>query len=123
MHDLYTIRAIGVSPGRMIMGFMVATAFLPMWVSNTATLLVPIMGSASIAMGIYPFATIAGACVAASYTFMLPVATPPPQYRGVWHRMYLHPADGEGGVESSLSNSIFDFCSCCLTVSRSRQVR
>lgn len=41
---LYTIRAIGVSPARMIMGFMAATAFLSMWVSNTATamMMVPI---------------------------------------------------------------------------------
>jgi sodium-dependent dicarboxylate transporter 2/3/5 len=28
-------------------------------------------------MGVHPFATIIGACVAASYAFMLPVATPP----------------------------------------------
>ncbi|WP_245180803.1 SLC13 family permease [Haloarcula amylovorans] len=34
---LRTIRAVGTSPGRIILGFMVATAFLSMWVSNTAT--------------------------------------------------------------------------------------
>ncbi|MEF2231755.1 MAG: SLC13 family permease, partial [Pseudodesulfovibrio sp.] len=41
---LYTIKAIGTSPARMILGFMVATAFLSMWVSNTATamMMVPI---------------------------------------------------------------------------------
>ncbi len=43
----------------------------------TATLLVPIMGSAAIAMGVHPFATIISSCVAASCAFMLPVATPP----------------------------------------------
>jgi sodium-dependent dicarboxylate transporter 2/3/5 len=34
---LRTIRAIGTGPSRIILGFMVATAFLSMWVSNTAT--------------------------------------------------------------------------------------
>ncbi|MEF2230581.1 MAG: DASS family sodium-coupled anion symporter, partial [Pseudodesulfovibrio sp.] len=55
------------------------TIFLTEITSNTATatLLVPIMGSAAIAMSIHPFATIVAACVAASYAFMLPVATPP----------------------------------------------
>ena len=55
------------------------TIFLTEITSNTATatLLVPIMGSAAIAMGVHPFATIIGACVAASFAFMLPVATPP----------------------------------------------
>ncbi|SDK96148.1 solute carrier family 13 (sodium-dependent dicarboxylate transporter), member 2/3/5 [Maridesulfovibrio ferrireducens] len=58
---------------------VVITIFLTEITSNTATatLLVPIMGSAAIAMGVHPFATIVGACVAASFAFMLPVATPP----------------------------------------------
>ncbi len=43
----------------------------------TATLLVPIMGAAAIAMGVHPYATIIGAGIAASFAFMLPVATPP----------------------------------------------
>jgi sodium-dependent dicarboxylate transporter 2/3/5 len=34
---LNIIQRIGVSPSRIILGFMVATAFLSMWVSNTAT--------------------------------------------------------------------------------------
>jgi sodium-dependent dicarboxylate transporter 2/3/5 len=34
---LHTIRAVGVSPPRIILGFMLATAFLSMWISNTAT--------------------------------------------------------------------------------------
>ncbi|NOY36415.1 MAG: SLC13/DASS family transporter [Chlorobi bacterium] len=36
--------AIGVSPGRLLLGFMVATAFLSMWISNTATamMMIPI---------------------------------------------------------------------------------
>lgn len=53
--------------------------FLTEITSNTATatLLVPIMGASAIALGIHPYATIVPACVAASFAFMLPVATPP----------------------------------------------
>jgi solute carrier family 13 (sodium-dependent dicarboxylate transporter), member 2/3/5 len=34
---LRIIHAVGTSPGRLVAGFMVAAAFLSMWVSNTAT--------------------------------------------------------------------------------------
>ena len=34
---LLTVRAMGTSPAMVVAGFMVATAFLSMWVSNTAT--------------------------------------------------------------------------------------
>ncbi len=34
---LRILLVVGVGPGRMLMGFMVATAFLSMWISNTAT--------------------------------------------------------------------------------------
>ena len=34
---MLTLRAVGVSPNRMILGFMLATALLSMWISNTAT--------------------------------------------------------------------------------------
>ncbi|MBT8121648.1 MAG: DASS family sodium-coupled anion symporter [Gammaproteobacteria bacterium] len=33
---LYTIRMVGVTPQRIVLGFMLATAFLSMWISNTA---------------------------------------------------------------------------------------
>ena len=36
---LHLILRIGGSPGRLVLGFMVATAFLSMWISNTATAL------------------------------------------------------------------------------------
>lgn len=36
---LRTIEAVGTRPNRLIAGFMVATAFLSMWVSNTATVM------------------------------------------------------------------------------------
>ncbi|MCB9101694.1 MAG: DASS family sodium-coupled anion symporter [Anaerolineales bacterium] len=41
---LFTIKMIGTGPERVILGFMVATAFLSMWVSNTATamMMVPV---------------------------------------------------------------------------------
>jgi sodium-dependent dicarboxylate transporter 2/3/5 len=34
---LRVIRAIGARPGRVVLGFMVTSAFLSMWISNTAT--------------------------------------------------------------------------------------
>ncbi|MEO1998040.1 MAG: SLC13 family permease [Planctomycetaceae bacterium] len=36
---LHTVRVIGGSPRRLVLGFMVATAFLSMWISNTASTL------------------------------------------------------------------------------------
>ncbi|MDH5513991.1 MAG: DASS family sodium-coupled anion symporter, partial [Gammaproteobacteria bacterium] len=33
---LHTIRMVGVTPQRIVLGFMLATAFLSMWISNTA---------------------------------------------------------------------------------------
>ncbi|HUT40107.1 MAG TPA: SLC13 family permease [Gammaproteobacteria bacterium] len=34
---LHTIRVVGTTPQRIVLGFMLATAFLSMWISNTAT--------------------------------------------------------------------------------------
>ncbi len=44
---LKILLTIGTGPGRILMGFMVATAFLSMWISNTATtmMMVPILMS------------------------------------------------------------------------------
>ncbi|QDT37156.1 SLC13 family permease [Stratiformator vulcanicus] len=36
---LHVCRAVGVGPRRIVLGFMLATAFLSMWISNTATTL------------------------------------------------------------------------------------
>ncbi|WP_455207501.1 SLC13 family permease [Kaarinaea lacus] len=53
--------------------------FLTEVTSNTATasLLLPIMGALAVAMNIHPLATMIAVALAASYAFMLPVATPP----------------------------------------------
>lgn len=37
---LYIVRAIGSKPSRLVLGFMVATAGLSMWISNTASVMV-----------------------------------------------------------------------------------
>jgi sodium-dependent dicarboxylate transporter 2/3/5 len=34
---LYIVKILGTSPKRIVLGFMIATAFLSMWISNTAT--------------------------------------------------------------------------------------
>lgn len=36
---LNVVRVLGTNPSRMVLGFMIATAFLSMWISNTATAL------------------------------------------------------------------------------------
>ncbi len=55
------------------------TMFLSTLTSNTATaaLVVPIAGSAAIAMNLHPYGFIVTSCVAASYAFILPVSSPP----------------------------------------------
>ena len=53
--------------------------FLTEVTSNTATasLLLPVMGALAAAVGVHPFGVMLAAVVAASFAFMLPVATPP----------------------------------------------
>lgn len=67
--------------GMFILIFTVVflTIFLTEVTSNTATsaMLIPIMGSIALAMAIHPYGPIFAVCIAASYAFMLPVATPP----------------------------------------------
>lgn len=64
---LIALRLVGTEPRRVVGGFMVLTAVLSMWVSNTAT----------VAMMLPIALSIIDAAVAASLAFMLPVATPP----------------------------------------------
>ena len=44
---LYILKWVGVSPGRILLGFMLASALLSMWISNTATtmMMIPIVSS------------------------------------------------------------------------------
>lgn len=53
--------------------------FLTEVTSNTATasIMIPVMGAVAIAMNIHPMAVMTTVAIAASYAFMLPVATPP----------------------------------------------
>jgi solute carrier family 13 (sodium-dependent dicarboxylate transporter), member 2/3/5 len=63
-----------------IIGAVVAlNIFLTEVTSNTAvaTLMIPVMGAIAVGMHIHPFGPIVAACIACSYAFMLPVATPP----------------------------------------------
>jgi solute carrier family 13 (sodium-dependent dicarboxylate transporter), member 2/3/5 len=46
---LSIIRGVGTRPSRLIAGFMVATAFISMWVSNTATVLMMLPMAVSVA--------------------------------------------------------------------------
>ena len=69
----------GVSMLVFVLVVVTLVVFLTEITSNTATatLFIPVMGSAAIAMSLHPYALIVPACVAASMAFMLPVATPP----------------------------------------------
>lgn len=47
---LHTIRVVGSSPQRMILGFMLATAVLSMWISNTAAVMMMVPIATAVAM-------------------------------------------------------------------------
>ena len=51
---LHIIRVAGTSPRRLVLGFMVATAFLSMWISNTATAMMMIPIAVAIILTIIP---------------------------------------------------------------------
>ena len=51
---LNIIRVVGTSPKRLVLGFMVATAFLSMWISNTATAMMMIPIAVAIILTIIP---------------------------------------------------------------------
>ncbi len=51
---LQIIRIVGTSPRRLVLGFMVATAFLSMWISNTATAMMMIPIAVAIILTIIP---------------------------------------------------------------------
>ncbi|NYT05108.1 MAG: DASS family sodium-coupled anion symporter [Methanomicrobiales archaeon] len=55
---LHIIRRVGTSPRRMVLGFMIATAFLSMWISNTATAMMMIPIAIAIIATILPDAEV-----------------------------------------------------------------
>lgn len=69
----------GASLFTMIAVVTLTVIFLTEVTSNTATatLMIPVLGAVSIAMGIHPYTLMVPAALAASFAFMLPVATPP----------------------------------------------
>lgn len=69
----------GASVVTLIFAVTLFTIFLTEVTSNTATatMLMPIMGSMALAMAVHPYGLMVAAGIAASFAFMLPVATPP----------------------------------------------
>jgi sodium-dependent dicarboxylate transporter 2/3/5 len=49
---LYIIRFIGTKPARLILGFMIATAFISMWISNTATTMMMLPIALAVILGL-----------------------------------------------------------------------
>lgn len=80
---LNVVSALGASPASLVAGFMIATALLSMWISNTATtlMMVPIALSAAAALkdenGRFVTALLLGVCYAASIGGVgTPIGTP-----------------------------------------------
>ncbi|WP_018149457.1 SLC13 family permease [Henriciella marina] len=80
---LNVVTRVGTAPRMLVLGFMVATALLSMWISNTATtlMMVPIALSAAAAVGgedrAFPVALLLGVCYAASIGGVAtPIGTP-----------------------------------------------
>jgi solute carrier family 13 (sodium-dependent dicarboxylate transporter), member 2/3/5 len=69
----------GVSLVLILLVVVTLTVFLTEVTSNTATaaMLMPVLGALAVAIGVHPYALMVGAVTAASFAFMLPVATPP----------------------------------------------
>lgn len=69
----------GVSLVLILLVVVAMTVFLTEITSNTATaaMLMPVLGALAVAIGVHPYALMVAAVTAASFAFMLPVATPP----------------------------------------------
>ena len=81
---LNVVSHVGTAPRMLVLGFMIATALLSMWISNTATtlMMVPIAISAAAAIGgeqhrAFSVALLLGVCYAASIGGVAtPIGTP-----------------------------------------------
>lgn len=69
----------GVSPLLIIFAVVLLVIFLTEVTSNTATatLMLPMVGALALAADVHPLGPMVAVTIAASYAFMLPVATPP----------------------------------------------
>lgn len=69
----------GANPILIVLMVSTVTIFLTELTSNTATasMLLPVFASLAAGAGIHPYGPMVGAALAASFAFMLPVATPP----------------------------------------------
>ena len=92
---LYTVRVIGTRPRRIVLGFMVATAGLSMWISNTATALMMLpIGMAVIRQfkdkPKFAIALMLGIAYGASIGgIATPIGTPPNiAFLGIYSRLY-----------------------------------
>lgn len=75
--QLSLLEGVGLLPLMLVVVTM--TVFLTEVTSNTATtaMLMPILGAVAVGIGVHPYGLMIGAATAASFAFMLPVATPP----------------------------------------------
>ena len=69
----------GVSMVLILLAVVAMTIFLTEITSNTATtaMLMPILAGVAVGIGVHPYGLMIAAATAASFAFMLPVATPP----------------------------------------------
>lgn len=69
----------GIPTFLLVLVLCLGVTFLTEVTSNTATatMLMPILAAASVALGIHPYLLMIPATISASFAFMLPVATPP----------------------------------------------
>jgi len=69
--SLNILRIFGTKPSRVVLGFMVATAFLSMWISNTATtaMMMPVALAVLTQAGVKPGKSLFGLCLMLSIAY------------------------------------------------------